>query len=192
MNDSWELLLEDCKKCTACALHETRTKTVFGVGNQNADILFIGEAPGEHEDLSGIPFVGKAGQLLDKYLFAVDIPRESVYIANILKCRPPKNRDPLPEEEDKCLGFLRRQLLLIRPKVIVCLGRIAAQRLISPDFKITKEHGIWVEKGGYLITAVYHPALLLRDPRRKEEMMEDMKAIRQKVLELSPSDLQKV
>ena len=147
--------------------------------------MFIGEAPGEQEDLSGIPFVGRAGQLLDKYLFAVDIAREDVYIANILKCRPPKNRDPLPEEEEACIGFLREQVRLIRPKVIVCLGRIAAMKLIKPDYKITKEHGEWVEKGDFLMTAVYHPAALLRDPNKKEEMLADMKKIKAKLDELS-------
>ena len=146
--------------------------------------MFIGEAPGEQEDLSGQPFVGRAGQLLDKFLYAVDIKREDVYIANILKCRPPKNRDPLPEEEDACIGYLREQVRLIRPKLIVCLGRISAMRLIKPDYKITKEHGTWVQKGGYLMTAVYHPALLLRDPRKKEEMLEDMKMIKIKLDEM--------
>ena len=146
--------------------------------------MFIGEGPGEQEDIQGEPFVGRAGQLLDKFLFAVDIPRESVYIANILKCRPPKNRDPLPAEEDACMDFLRRQVKLIQPKIIVCLGRISAMRLIRPDFKITKEHGEWVERGNFLITAVYHPALLLRDPRKKEEMLADMKKIRAKLDEL--------
>ena len=145
------------------------------------DILFVGEAPGEKEDLSGTPFVGRAGQLLDKFLFAVDIPRESVYIANILKCRPPKNRDPKPDEEDACMGYLREQVRLIRPKMRVCLGRISAQRLIDPNYRITKEHGQWVQKGDFLMTAVYHPALLLRDPRRKEEMLADMKKIKQKL-----------
>ena len=115
---------------------------------------------------------------LDKFLFAVDIDREDVYIANILKCRPPKNRDPLPEEENACMDFLRRQVKLINPKIIVSLGRIAAMRLIKPDFKITAEHGKWFKKGDYLITAVYHPALLLRDPRRKEDMLLDMKQIK--------------
>ena len=146
--------------------------------------MFIGEAPGEQEDLSGVPFVGRAGQLLDKYLFAVDIARENVYIANILKCRPPKNRDPLPEEEEACIGFLREQVRLIRPKVIVCLGRIAAMKLIKPDYKITKEHGEWVEKGDFLMTAVYHPAALLRDPNKKEEMLADMKKIKARLDEL--------
>lgn len=174
-------LYEKCAACHACALGETRTNCVFGVGNPSADLMFVGEAPGEQEDLSGTPFVGRAGQLLDKFLYAVDIPREDVYIANILKCRPPKNRDPLPAEEDACIDYLREQVRLIRPKIIVCLGRISAMRLIKPDFKITKEHGQWFEKGQFLMTAVYHPALLLRDPRRKEEMLVDMKAIKEKL-----------
>jgi DNA polymerase len=181
MSDSWEILRGECESCTACELHTTRTNCVFGTGNTDADILFVGEAPGDNEDKTGVPFVGRAGQLLDQYLYAVDIPRESVYIANILKCRPPKNRDPLPAEEDACMDFLRRQVKLIRPKIIVCLGRIAAMRLIRPDYKITKEHGEWVQKGNFLITAVYHPALLLRDPRRKEEMLVDMKKIKEKL-----------
>ncbi|MBQ9783042.1 MAG: uracil-DNA glycosylase [Clostridia bacterium] len=183
-NDAWSQLLRECSACTGCELHKTRTNCVFGTGNPQADLLFVGEAPGENEDKTGIPFVGRAGQLLDKFLFAVDIPRENVYIANILKCRPPKNRDPLPEEEDACIEFLRRQVRLIQPKVIVCLGRISAMRLIKPDFKITKEHGEWFEKGNFLITAVYHPAALLRDPRKKEEMLVDMKRIKAKLEEL--------
>lgn len=183
--ESWKNLEARCRSCTACELHKTRTNCVFGSGNKNADILFVGEAPGEREDLSGTPFVGRAGQLLDKFLAAVDIDRDSVYIANILKCRPPKNRDPLPAEEDACIDFLREQVRLIRPKIIVCLGRISAMRLIKPDFKITREHGEWVERGGFLITAVYHPALLLRDPRKKEDMLEDMKKIKAKLDELA-------
>ena len=173
-----------CAECQKCDLCKTRTNCVFGVGNENADLMFVGEAPGEQEDLSGIPFVGRAGQLLDKFLYAVDISREDVYIANILKCRPPKNRDPLPEEEDMCIDFLRQQVSLIKPKVIVCLGRISAMRLIKPDFKITQEHGKWFKKGDVMMTAVYHPAALLRDPRKKEDMLEDMKAIKQKLSEI--------
>ena len=184
MEKRWEELKKRCEECRACALCETRTNCVFGTGNKSARLMFIGEAPGEQEDLSGVPFVGRAGQLLDKYLFAVDIAREDVYIANILKCRPPKNRDPLPEEEEACIGFLREQVRLIRPKVIVCLGRIAAMKLIKPDYKITKEHGEWVEKGDFLMTAVYHPAALLRDPNKKEEMLADMKKIKAKLDEL--------
>lgn len=171
-------LYNSCNNCTKCPLHQTRTNCVFGVGNSNADIMFVGEAPGEQEDLKGIPFVGRAGQLLDKFLFAVDIDRNDVYIANILKCRPPKNRDPLPEEEDACIDYLREQVRIIQPKIIVCLGRIAAMKLIKPDYKITKEHGTWVRKGNFLMTAVYHPAALLRDPRKNEEMLLDMKNIK--------------
>ena len=173
----------ECEQCQKCELCKTRTNIVFGTGNEHARLMFIGEAPGQKEDESGIPFVGAAGKLLNKYLDAVGIPREDVYIANILKCRPPKNRDPLPEEEDACIGFLREQVSLINPKLIVCLGRISAMRLIKPDFKITKEHGTWFKKGNYLMTAVYHPAALLRDPRKKEEMLEDMKKIKEKLSE---------
>ena len=190
LHDSWEQLLSDCRDCSACELHKTRTNCVFGTGNTSADILFVGEAPGEQEDLTGTPFVGRAGQLLDKFLFAVDIPREQVYIANILKCRPPKNRDPLPAEEDACIEFLRRQVRLLQPKMIVCLGRISAMRLIKPDFKITREHGQWFERGNFLITAVYHPALLLRDPRKKEDMLTDMKQIKAKLDELKKETVQ--
>lgn len=178
---TWDQLYDACAACEKCELAKTRTNCVFGTGNREAEILFVGEAPGEQEDLSGTPFVGRAGQLLDKYLYAVDIAREDVYIANILKCRPPKNRDPLPAEEDACIDFLREQVRLIRPKIIVCLGRIAAMRLIKPDFKISKEHGVWFEKGNFVMTAVYHPAALLRDPRRKEEMLADMQAIKKKL-----------
>lgn len=174
-------LEEKCRSCRGCALSKTRTNCVFGVGNPSAELMFVGEAPGEQEDLQGIPFVGRAGQLLDRYLFAVDINREDVYIANILKCRPPHNRDPLPAEEDACIGYLREQVRLIRPRVIVCLGRIAAMRLISPDFKITRDHGAWYERGGFLMTAVYHPAALLRDPRKKDDMLADMKKIKEKL-----------
>lgn len=176
-----DALREKCAGCTACPLSATRTNCVFGAGNPHAKLMFVGEAPGEQEDLTGTPFVGKAGQLLDKFLFAVDIPREDVYIANILKCRPPENRDPLPAEEDACIGYLREQVRIIRPKLIVCLGRISAMRLIKPDFRITKEHGVWFEKGDFLMSAVYHPAFLLRDPRKKEEMLTDMKRIKAKL-----------
>lgn len=181
---TWDELKNACESCVGCELCRTRTHCVFGDGNKNADILFVGEAPGQQEDLSGTPFVGRAGQLLDKFLYAVDIKREDVYIANILKCRPPQNRDPKPEEEEACIGFLREQVRLINPKVIICLGRIAAMKLIKPDFKITKEHGTWFKKGDYLMTAVYHPAALLRDPRKKEDMLRDMQQIKEKLQEL--------
>ena len=181
---TWDELKSACESCKKCELCKTRTNCVFGVGNINADILFVGEAPGQQEDLSGTPFVGRAGQLLDKFLYAIDIQREDVYIANILKCRPPQNRDPLPAEEEACIDYLREQVKLINPKVIVCLGRIAAMKLIKPDFKITQEHGTWFKKGNYLMTAVYHPAALLRDPRKKEDMLRDMQKIKEKIQEI--------
>lgn len=179
-----EELCQKCASCQKCELGSTRTNLVFGAGNKNAKLMFVGEAPGEQEDLSGIPFVGRAGKLFDKYLEAVGISRDEVYIANMLKCRPPKNRDPLPAEQDICIEYLREQVKIIKPKMIVCLGRISAMRLISPDYKITKEHGVWVKKGQYDMTAVYHPSLLLRDPRRKDEMLADMMEVARRYREL--------
>ncbi len=175
---TWEELEQYSSQCKRCGLCQTRTNLVLGTGNRNADILFVGEAPGEQEDLQGIPFVGAAGQLLNLYLSAVGIEREQVYIANILKCRPPRNRDPLPEEQDACMPYLRAQVKLIKPKLIVCLGRIAAMRLIKPDYKITKEHGILIRKGDFVMTGIYHPSALLRDPVKKQDMYKDMKKIR--------------
>ncbi|MBE6618264.1 MAG: uracil-DNA glycosylase [Ruminococcaceae bacterium] len=177
-------LRQKCEACKKCELGNTRTNLVFGTGNENAKLMFVGEAPGEQEDLSGTPFVGRAGKLFDKYLEAVGISRDEVYIANMLKCRPPKNRDPLPAEQDICIEYLREQVRIIKPKMIVCLGRISAMRLISADYKITKEHGIWVKKGQYDMTAVYHPSLLLRDPRRKDEMLADMMEVARRYREL--------
>lgn len=176
-----EEIKNKCENCRQCALCKTRTNIVFGTGNENAKIMFVGEAPGEQEDLQGKPFVGRAGKLLDDFLVAVGIDRNDVYIANILKCRPPKNRDPLPDEEDACMGFLRDQVRAINPKIIVCLGRISAMRLIKEDYKITHEHGTWVEKGNFLMTAVYHPAALLRDPNKNGDMLKDMMDIKDKL-----------
>ncbi len=166
--------------CGKCPLGKTRTNLVFGVGNPHAKLMFIGEAPGEKEDLSGIPFVGAAGKLFDKYLAAVGIAREEVYIANILKCRPPHNRDPLPEEQDACIDYLRAQVKAINPAIIVCLGRISAMRLIRPDFKITREHGQFWRRGTFDICAVYHPSALLRDAAKKDEMLADMLEIKKR------------
>lgn len=184
MSRSLEELKEICMNCTECGLCETRTNVVFGAGNPNADIMFIGEAPGEREDLTGLPFVGRAGQLLDKYLEAIDVKREDVYIANMCKCRPPKNRDPKPEEQDRCIEYLREQVKLINPRIIVCLGRISAQRLISPDFRVTVEHGRVFEKGGFKIMGTFHPAALLRNPNRKPDALEDFLVIREYAKEL--------
>ena len=178
---SLDEIRKECEGCRKCSLAETRTNVVFGVGNPHADIMFVGEAPGEKEDLSGIPFVGAAGKLFDKYLVAVGIPRDEVYIANMLKCRPPKNRDPKPEEQDLCIEYLREQVRAVSPKLIVCLGRIAAMRLIKPDFRITAEHGIWFERGAFSICAVYHPSALLRDPRKKDDMLADMMDIKRRL-----------
>ena len=186
MNDSLDKVFEQCRQCQKCELYKSRNNVVFGDGNPHAKILFVGEAPGEQEDLKGIPFVGRAGQLLDKYLFAVDLDRKDVYIANILKCRPPHNRDPLPAEEDTCIDYLRNQVNLIQPKLIVCLGRISAKRLIKPDFQMMKEHGKWFKKGNYLLTAVYHPAAILRNPNLKEDMLLDMQQIKKYADEIDP------
>lgn len=184
MADRWEELEKRCQDCRECSLCETRTNVVFGDGSRTAEILFVGEGPGAHEDEQGAPFVGKAGQLLDDMLAIIGLDRTMVYIANIVKCRPPQNRDPLGVEQDACIGYLRRQVALLRPKIIVCLGRIAAMRIIKPDFKITREHGQWFEKNGFQMMAVYHPAALLRDPRRRPESFEDFKGLQQKINEL--------
>lgn len=175
-----DIIREKCENCTFCALGKTKTNTVFGVGNPRAALMFVGEAPGENEDKTGIPFVGAAGQLFDKYLVAVGIRREDVYICNILKCRPPHNRDPLPEEEDACMPYLREQVKAVAPRMIVCLGRISAMRLISPDFKITRDHGKWFERGVFSMCAVYHPSALLRDASKREDMLRDMMEIKKK------------
>ena len=184
MADSWERLKQECGACRGCALADTRTHVVFGDGCETAEIMLIGEGPGANEDAQGVPFVGRAGHLLDDMLEIIGLKRDDVYIANIVKCRPPKNRDPLNTEQDACIGYLRRQVALLRPKIIVCLGRIAAMRIIKPDFKITREHGQWFEKNGFQMMAVYHPAALLRDPRRRPESFEDFKGLQQKINEL--------
>ena len=186
MYNDFETLKNDCMSCQKCRLCETRTNVVVGVGNENADVMFIGEGPGEQEDLKGEPFVGRAGQLLDKMLAAVDLDRKSnIYIANMVKCRPPQNRDPLPDEQDMCIEWLRAQVRLIRPKVIVCLGRISAARLIKSDIKITREHGQFFEKNGILMMPMLHPAAILRDPRKKPEAFDDFLKLRDKLEELS-------
>lgn len=181
----WQELEKTCSACTACGLCETRHNVVFGVGKQDADIMFIGEGPGEQEDLRGEPFVGPAGMLLDDMLRIVELSRhENCYIANIVKCRPPRNRDPQEAEQDACIGYLRSQVALVQPKIIVCLGRIAAMRLIDPNFRITREHGHWVQKGGIWMSAVYHPSALLRDPSKRPETFDDLLSLRAKIHEL--------
>lgn len=185
MYDNWKDLKEACYKCNKCGLCETRTNLVFGVGNPNAEVMFIGEGPGEQEDLKGEPFVGRGGQLLDKMLAVVDLDRnKNIYIGNMVKCRPPKNRDPKPEEQEQCIFWLRNQVKLIKPKIIVCLGRISAMKVIKPDIKITKEHGIFFERNGTLLMATLHPAALLRNPNNKPAAMEDYFKLRDKINEI--------
>lgn len=179
--DELRVQVESCRRCPLC---DGRTQTVFGVGNPHARVMFIGEAPGKNEDLQGEPFVGAAGKFLDEMLTIIDLGRHNCYITNIIKCRPPKNRDPMQTEQDACIDFLRAQTKLLKPKIIVCLGRIAAMRLIRPDFKITREHGQFVEKGGILFTALYHPSALLRDETKRPDTFTDLKALQAKVREV--------
>ena len=176
--DSFEQLKADCSGCTRCPLCEGRTNLVFGTGSESSKIMFIGEGPGEQEDLKGEPFVGPAGKLLDTMLYLIGLNRSEVYIANIVKCRPPHNRDPKPEEENACAEWLERQIALIDPAIIVCLGRIAAKRLISEDFRITQEHGQWFDLGGRRIIATYHPSALLRDESKRPDAFSDFREIR--------------
>ena len=183
--DSWEVLEQKTLSCTACGLCETRHNVVFGVGNRQTDVLFVGEGPGEQEDLQGEPFVGPAGKLLDDMLSILDLDRSSnCYIANIVKCRPPRNRDPLETEQEACIGYLRNQVALIKPKIIVCLGRIAAKKLIDPDFRITRQHGQWFRRGDFWMMATFHPSALLRDVSKRPEAFDDLMALRAKMTEL--------
>ena len=181
MTDSWEALARECAGCRECALCQTRHNVVFGVGNTQAEIILVGEGPGAHEDEQGVPFVGRAGQLLDSMLAIIGLDRTNVYIANIVKCRPPGNRDPLNVEQDACIGYLRRQIALVQPKILVCLGRIAAMRLIDPKFRITKDHGQWYDRDGLRMMAIYHPSALLRDPSKRPETFDDLKVLQQEI-----------
>ena len=174
-------LEQRCAGCQKCRLGATRTNLVFGVGPVPSQVVFVGEGPGQQEDLKGEPFVGPAGKLLDDMLSIIDLSRENSYICNIVKCRPPQNRDPMEDEQDACIGYLYEQLKLLQPKIIVCLGRIAAMQLIKPDFRITREHGNWTERNGVLYTAIYHPSALLRDPSKRPETFADLLEIRKRV-----------
>ena len=180
----WDALYEECIHCQKCGLAETRTNVVFGEGARDAEVMFIGEGPGEQEDRTGRPFVGRAGQLLDDMLAMIDLKREKVFMVFMVKCRPPQIRDPLNIEEEACIGYLRNQVALLKPKIIVCLGRIAAMKLIKEDFKITREHGQWTEKAGVWMMAMYHPSALLRDPRKRPESFEDLKSLQAKIREV--------
>ncbi len=181
----WQELEEAVSRCQSCGLCQTRHNTVLGVGDREAMVMFVGEGPGEQEDLQGIPFVGPAGQLLDDLLSIIDLDRENCYICNTVKCRPPRNRDPQQEEQTACWPYLEAQMELVQPKIIVCLGRIAAQKLIDPAFRITREHGSWRKRNGIWYTATYHPSALLRDVMKRPEAFEDLLSIRDKIQELS-------
>ncbi len=182
----WAELRRHCENCRACPLHETRNKLVFGVGLRTSPILFVGEGPGQQEDLQGEPFVGAAGHLLDDMLSIIDLGRHNCYIANVVKCRPPGNRDPKPEERYACLDYLMEQIRLIQPKLIICLGRIAAMVRINEDYRISRQHGQWIERNGIWYTAIYHPSALLRDLSRRPETFLDLLSIREKALEVCP------
>jgi DNA polymerase len=166
-----------CKNCELC---NTRKNTVFGEGNKSAKIMFIGEGPGRDEDDLGRPFVGRAGQLLDKMLASIGFTRNDVYIANILKCRPPGNRDPLPHEAGACIVYLRAQVALIKPKILVCLGRISAGYILGREIRISKDRGVWHESKGFFIMPTYHPAALLRNEQLKKESYADLLSIKDK------------
>ena len=182
----WKNLEDTCKQCRSCDLCAHRHNVVFGVGNREADVMFIGEGPGEQEDLKGEPFVGAAGKLLDDMMRIIDLDRkQNCYIANIVKCRPPHNRDPLETEQDACIHYLQNQIALVKPKIIICLGRIAAMRIIREDYRITREHGQWVEKDGIWMTAIYHPSALLRDVTKRPETFDDLLSIREKIKEIN-------
>lgn len=181
---NWEQLEGQVLGCTRCELCKARNNAVFGVGCKTADIMFIGEGPGEQEDLKGEPFVGPAGKLLDDMLSIIDLNRENCYIANVVKCRPPHNRDPLDPEQEACIDFLRNQVALVKPKIIVCLGRIAAKKIIEPDYRITRDHGNWIIRNGIWITAIYHPSALLRDLSKRPDTFEDLLYIRKKMIEV--------
>ena len=179
MYKDWIKLENDCKLCLKCRLAEKRNNVVFGVGNTKSKVLFVGEGPGENEDLQGEPFVGRAGRLLDEMLNEFGFSRKkNIYIANIVKCRPPNNRDPLPEEQEKCIFWLREQFKLICPSIVVCLGRIAAAKMIKPDIKITKEHGTFFKKGNLIFMPTLHPAAILRNPSMKNEAMSDFSKLK--------------
>ncbi len=180
MFENMEDLKEAINNCNKCKLCKNRKNIVFGVGNENAKIMFIGEGPGADEDLKGIPFVGKAGKLMDKAFLALGIKKEDVYIANIVKCRPPNNRDPEPDEVVECINYLRNQVIIIKPKIIVLLGRVALNNVLGQEYKITASRGKWIEKKGILYMPTWHPAALFRDENKKIDFIKDLKQVIQK------------
>ncbi len=173
MQYTWKDIEQHVACCTQCPLSRTRQLPVMGRGGRKADIMLIAEAPGAEEDRQGKPFVGRSGQVLDGILHGCGLTREELYITNILKCHPPGNRDPKEEEKEACFPYLKYETFLLKPKIIVCLGRVAAQRIISPDFKITRQHGAWTYRKNCALTATYHPSAILRDPSKFDVVKED-------------------
>lgn len=181
---TYEELKDFVAHCERCPLSQTRNRAVMGRGNLHSPILFIAEGPGKNEDRDGIPFTGKSGELFDRLLSDINMTRDEIYITNIVKCHPPGNRDPLPKEQEACMPYLKYETLLLRPKIIVCLGRIAAQRIIRPDYRITKEHGTFLFRKDTWLTSVYHPSAILRDETKLPAAQEDFRAIREKLQEI--------
>lgn len=181
----WKELYEECSICNKCRLGNTRTNMVFGEGNPKAKLIFVGEAPGADEDRTGIPFVGKAGQLFEKGVQALDLIRErDFYIANICKCRPERNRTPFEDEAKACIPHLRNQVALIKPKIVVCLGATAMKYIIDPSWRITRDRGKWLERKGYYLTCTFHPSAVLRDESKKILLWRDLQAIKTKYDEM--------
>ena len=180
MYDNWEELEKITRQCKKCKLYKQRNNVVFGTGNKNALIMFIGEGPGADEDIQGEPFVGKAGKLMNMAFEAIGLKREDVYIANIVKCRPPSNRNPEDDEAEACLNYLRNQVILVKPKIIVLLGSIALKNILGKEYGITAARGKWVEKKGILYMPTWHPAALLRDETKKVDFIKDLQLVIEK------------
>ena len=188
MRISWAELLAEINACEKCRLCEMRTKVVPGEGNPNADLMFIGEGPGQEEDRWGRPFVGPSGELLTRMIHAIGMERAETYIANVVKCRPPYNRNPEPDEAAACLNYLRAQVALVRPKVIVLLGKVACRYTLNEEVFVTRDHGRWYERKGTFFLPTFHPSALLRDPSRKREAWEDFQKVRDRLAELRGSE----
>ena len=185
MEYTWNDIERHIDACTHCPLSRTMHQPVMGRGSRQADLMLIAEAPGAQEDKQGIPFVGKSGDILDRLLRDCGLDRKEIYITNILKCHPPGNRDPKEEEKEACFPYLKYETFFLNPKVIVCLGRVAAQRIISPNFKITRQHGTWTCRKNCAMTATYHPSAILRDPSKYEIVKTDFNNIVKKLSELN-------
>lgn len=184
MYETWEELEESIKNCNKCKLCSGRKNIVFGTGNKNAKIMFIGEGPGADEDIQGEPFVGKAGQLMNKAFEALEIERNNVYIANIVKCRPPQNRNPEKDEAEACMDYLRNQVILVKPKIIVLLGSVALKNILGEEYGITNSRGKWIERKEIWYMPTFHPAALLRDDSKKIDFWRDLKLVKEKLEEL--------